>query len=1802
MATRVNTRFVLILAVTLFTAVGIVGGLWVLQIRSDTTRHIKAGDALMVRAVAATDSGDPDAFDAGQALYEQALKQYGRAVIKEPEELSHLRKLEAALASLRPTTQNRAGELDAMRVEALRHEVRYRRQDPEAHMKLIRELYGLARQFNQTGAWQQVAEAADDMYNSVMSSDPMRDLALLYRGMGNMRAYGLAGIGPISSTATTDDIDAAELDLQNYVDEYEEDDLAWAALAESKLSDARRLRADNRTREADDADIQAREILAQALANVPDGPEVARVEAIRLALLSLEHRQAVARLMPAVARGESEVARLWPALALLKSEVARLESEVARLRSKGNGRASARAADRALSRVEADPATTEAELEAAEAELARLRSEGNGSPSARAADRALSRAEAELEAAEVELAPIEAQLEAAVDRLEQLVSASDDPLLLADVTEIIRTTDFQEGLPRSVDLIRAYVDAHADALYQRLQLAQLCYLARNHDPAYLSEAYEAADAVINAEPVPVSTLSKIQNPLRIRASGLIVDIEYHRWMRAEEADKADQLNAIVKAKDRLKTLVAEPEKDVTCIRAEGKIAAARNDFRVAVDRFERALELATTDDFETLWNAARCLVEIGQEGKAWERIERAHRLRPTNIGVLTEKARLEFKAGRAGDALASAQTVLAMDPENVPATRIVQAIAAQEFRGGRASELGGPAGLLVQAREKVEAGDFEEARRILVNAMEEAEDKLPFLSELIGVEMRAGRREEAMVYLDQALELEPNNQFLRKHKIRLSAENPVEAEKQFVEAAYESEADRAVHSVIQLRQLARRLDNTAESQTALGDLETAEQTSAQADEAREEAEQFLARATELAPDHTSLIDHLFNEELLQLQELADKLNAIARRPAAPEDDETRARLDAAREEAEQALVELAERARVVDADQVGGLIYRGRLEIYQGDYERAVRTLTDATIRKSWSALAWRLLGRAHERMGNFSDALRAYEEAYTCNPNDQFAVRSYITLLVRSGDQTRALQILRSVQRSVSADDELRDLWMQLEASVGNLAVAIDERRTRYERSGDLRKPEDRLNAMRLVALLERAKPSYELVTQDGQRKYSANQWALLSDDDRQEELDIVAGRMREYSSEIIAALNKATGGASLEVAWLQAGSRRARGEVDEGEEVLRAFFESHRDDRAMSLLALIRLGQYQASVNRFGAAADTYQAAREFQSEDRREADRALADLWFSRSRWEQAEKLYSDLAGPEAGREVLLRLAECYLKLKRFEEATAALERTVALTDGGQDFFTAMLSAGIADGHGDQLLALGRRDEADQEYALGSAALDEAERLRPNSPLPHVRRAQRLADKFELTERMTLLDDAMLHLDRAERAAAGDESVSRVRVEIYLRKGDVRGAVGELIRLLERTPGKVDARKLLVDIYAESRNWDRALALIDEAITRNPTNPLWNEARGDLLVLMSRAAVDPKERARLLAESVPAFRTAFDLQPSGPRLAKYAETALAGEAPAYVAVAEAVSAREELVEGRPLLRSLYARALDRVGRYDEALEQMRAAYRKHRELMEKQRSENGHASPAGLVNWLWSLQTVMSDRDPAEYEQFVTELAGGRLDSVEQLYVARVWVTSGPEGLSRAIELVHMALAQCPADDTALRAQLELDLGQFEVVADNIPAAVQAFERALEIDPVSVLALNNAAYIYAEHLNDLDKALDYAQRAVEVSPNEGTVLDTLGWTLYRLGRYAEAEGYLSRSTEARRTPDNHLHLARVLFETTKDLEGQAATDRLHRTRTYLNRAAELQPSEELQMEIDRLAEEIEAWAKSAGQRLRR
>ncbi len=75
---------------------------------------------------------------------------------------------------------------------------------------------------------------------------------------------------------------------------------------------------------------------------------------------------------------------------------------------------------------------------------------------------------------------------------------------------------------------------------------------------------------------------------------------------------------------------------------------------------------------------------------------------------------------------------------------------------------------------------------------------------------------------------------------------------------------------------------------------------------------------------------------------------------------------------------------------------------------------------------------------------------------------------------------------------------------------------------------------------------------------------------------------------------------------------------------------------------------------------------------------------------------------------------------------------------------------------------------------------------------------------------------------------------------------------------------------------------------------------------------------------------------------------------------------------------------------------------------------------------------------------------------------------------------------------------------------------------------FRKALELRPEQPQVLNYLGYSLVEMGQNLDEALDMIERAVGAEPNSGYITDSLGWVLYRLGRYEEAVGHMERAVE--------------------------------------------------------------------------
>jgi tetratricopeptide (TPR) repeat protein len=99
---------------------------------------------------------------------------------------------------------------------------------------------------------------------------------------------------------------------------------------------------------------------------------------------------------------------------------------------------------------------------------------------------------------------------------------------------------------------------------------------------------------------------------------------------------------------------------------------------------------------------------------------------------------------------------------------------------------------------------------------------------------------------------------------------------------------------------------------------------------------------------------------------------------------------------------------------------------------------------------------------------------------------------------------------------------------------------------------------------------------------------------------------------------------------------------------------------------------------------------------------------------------------------------------------------------------------------------------------------------------------------------------------------------------------------------------------------------------------------------------------------------------------------------------------------------------------------------------------------------------------------------------------------------------------------------------------------------------FRKALELAPDQPQVLNYLGYSLADQGIKLDEALEMIGRAVDLSPDDGYIVDSLGWAYYRMGRYEEAVTELERAVEL--TPEDPVindHLGDAYWRVGRKLE---------------------------------------------------
>lgn len=116
-----------------------------------------------------------------------------------------------------------------------------------------------------------------------------------------------------------------------------------------------------------------------------------------------------------------------------------------------------------------------------------------------------------------------------------------------------------------------------------------------------------------------------------------------------------------------------------------------------------------------------------------------------------------------------------------------------------------------------------------------------------------------------------------------------------------------------------------------------------------------------------------------------------------------------------------------------------------------------------------------------------------------------------------------------------------------------------------------------------------------------------------------------------------------------------------------------------------------------------------------------------------------------------------------------------------------------------------------------------------------------------------------------------------------------------------------------------------------------------------------------------------------------------------------------------------------------------------------------------------------------------------------------------------------------------------------------------AKQWPKAEADLKKALELVPPTQPAaraqvLNYLAYSWVDQNMNIDEAFTMLKQAVDASPRDGMIIDSLGWAYFRLGRYDDAVRELEKAIELKPgDPTINDHLGDAYWRSGRRLEGK-------------------------------------------------
>lgn len=107
---------------------------------------------------------------------------------------------------------------------------------------------------------------------------------------------------------------------------------------------------------------------------------------------------------------------------------------------------------------------------------------------------------------------------------------------------------------------------------------------------------------------------------------------------------------------------------------------------------------------------------------------------------------------------------------------------------------------------------------------------------------------------------------------------------------------------------------------------------------------------------------------------------------------------------------------------------------------------------------------------------------------------------------------------------------------------------------------------------------------------------------------------------------------------------------------------------------------------------------------------------------------------------------------------------------------------------------------------------------------------------------------------------------------------------------------------------------------------------------------------------------------------------------------------------------------------------------------------------------------------------------------------------------------------------------------------------------PAAEKDLKRALALAPDQALVLNYLGYSWIDQGRNMKEGMKLIEKAVQMKPDDGYIVDSLGWAHYKQGNYKDAVRYLERAVEIKpEDPTLNDHLGDAFWQVGREREAR-------------------------------------------------